>query len=282
MREVPAVLFGFMRATFERAGVDVAACLDGLPLAQIEPSLGQRVDWNDLAEFLNRCARGMSDEEQERLGESYVSDNRYLLLILRALHAPRLVHSVAWRASRPAFPHMDIGYTELADGRLRIHMQLPDRFAACPVFFRGTVGECRAITERLGLGPSQVEADVGPRHGTYLVRLPPHESRIDSAIREAQDVGEGLASHLSALYHFFLGHDDAGPLEIDDLRREHGLTRAEARVAVRLAEGATVMEIADELAIQVDTVRTHLKRTYAKTNVRGQVELTRLVLGATD
>ena len=46
------------------------------------------------------------------------------------------------------------------------------------------------------------------------------------------------------------------------LQHQHGLTRAEARVAARLAEGLSVPDIARDLRVSVETVRTHLKRAY--------------------
>lgn len=49
-------------------------------------------------------------------------------------------------------------------------------------------------------------------------------------------------------------------------------------MAVRLAEGMSVPEIAYALGISVETVRTHLKRTYGKLGVSRQAALVRLVL----
>jgi DNA-binding CsgD family transcriptional regulator len=60
----------------------------------------------------------------------------------------------------------------------------------------------------------------------------------------------------------------------------HGLTPAEARVACQLAVGKTPDEIAEALAITVQTVRNHLKSVYAKTDTRRQSELVaRLLAG---
>ena len=56
-----------------------------------------------------------------------------------------------------------------------------------------------------------------------------------------------------------------------------GLTLAEAKVAIALAEGHSTSAIADELHITVETVRTHLKRIYNKTGVEKQHQLAALV-----
>jgi DNA-binding CsgD family transcriptional regulator len=58
----------------------------------------------------------------------------------------------------------------------------------------------------------------------------------------------------------------------------YGLTRSEARVASLAVDGMSLHEIADELFISENTVRTHMKRIYAKTDTRRQSELARLVL----
>lgn len=58
----------------------------------------------------------------------------------------------------------------------------------------------------------------------------------------------------------------------------YALTPAEVRVAELLASGASVGEIAAQLGVSISTVRTHLKRTYAKTETRGQADLVRRIL----
>jgi DNA-binding CsgD family transcriptional regulator len=56
-----------------------------------------------------------------------------------------------------------------------------------------------------------------------------------------------------------------------------GLTRAEARVAARIAAGVSVEDIAGEIGIARETVRTHLKRIFDKTGCRRQAELVAFV-----
>jgi DNA-binding CsgD family transcriptional regulator/PAS domain-containing protein len=57
-----------------------------------------------------------------------------------------------------------------------------------------------------------------------------------------------------------------------------GLTAAEARVAALLTAGRSLAEIAAELQIGFETVRTHLARARAKTGTASQVDLVRLIL----
>ncbi|MFW6049846.1 MAG: helix-turn-helix transcriptional regulator [Myxococcota bacterium] len=280
MREVPAPLFGFIRESFERHGIETEPHLRDLKLAHVDTSrLGERVDWDELALFMNRCGEGLTDEEQERLGERYAHANRFLSLLMRVTLSPRLYHHVLWRLVTPhAYPHIDVGCRDVPDGRVLISLVLPEQHRPCPIFFRGTTGELRRCTELLGHPPSEVEADVGPYHGHYLVTLPERESIVEALKDAGGRVAEQVGPELGRLMVLIARSDTGGAVSVQDLQRAHGLTRAEARVAVRIGEGKAVPDIAEELGISVQTVRTHLKRAYAKTGARRQAELARLVL----
>ncbi len=62
------------------------------------------------------------------------------------------------------------------------------------------------------------------------------------------------------------------------LRTLHRLTRTEARIAALLVTGHTVARIAVEVGSSTNTVRTHLKRVFAKIGVASQPALIRVVL----
>lgn len=58
----------------------------------------------------------------------------------------------------------------------------------------------------------------------------------------------------------------------------HGLTRAEARLAALLADGVSLEQAAETLAVSVQTARSQLKTVFAKTGVTRQAELVALLL----
>lgn len=58
----------------------------------------------------------------------------------------------------------------------------------------------------------------------------------------------------------------------------YGLTRTEARLAALLGEGKKLTEICEELDISINTVRTHLKHVFSKTQTNRQSELVKLIL----
>jgi DNA-binding CsgD family transcriptional regulator len=77
---------------------------------------------------------------------------------------------------------------------------------------------------------------------------------------------------------FLSDPDDEASIDDVMVRRLYGLTPAEARLAVLLAQGHHLDEVATILKISIHTARTHLKRILGKTNVTRQSDLVRLLL----
>jgi DNA-binding response OmpR family regulator/DNA-binding CsgD family transcriptional regulator len=63
------------------------------------------------------------------------------------------------------------------------------------------------------------------------------------------------------------------------LSNAYQFTKAEARVASLLIQGKAINEICEELEVSRNTVCTHLKRLYMKTDTQRQSDFTRLLLG---
>ncbi|HMQ02619.1 MAG TPA: helix-turn-helix transcriptional regulator [Pyrinomonadaceae bacterium] len=63
-----------------------------------------------------------------------------------------------------------------------------------------------------------------------------------------------------------------------DLAHSFGLTPAEERLALILAEGYSIKESCDILNVSANTARTHLKRIFSKTDTHRQSSLVQLVL----
>ena len=64
----------------------------------------------------------------------------------------------------------------------------------------------------------------------------------------------------------------------DQLQRQFGLTPAEARVTHAMVQGGTYRDVANALGVGEETVRTHIRATYAKTHVSDKASLTRMVM----
>jgi DNA-binding CsgD family transcriptional regulator len=57
----------------------------------------------------------------------------------------------------------------------------------------------------------------------------------------------------------------------------YGLTQAEAKVAIAAASGITIPDMASQLALSQNTIKTHLRKVFAKTATNRQTELVRLM-----
>jgi DNA-binding CsgD family transcriptional regulator len=93
----------------------------------------------------------------------------------------------------------------------------------------------------------------------------PSRETIEAALEEFETIGAaGWAERARAE----LGR-------IGGRTREVGLTAAERRVAVFVAEGRTNREVAAALSLGERTVETHLSHVFAKLGVRSRAELAR-------
>ncbi|HET6518768.1 MAG TPA: helix-turn-helix transcriptional regulator [Geminicoccaceae bacterium] len=100
-------------------------------------------------------------------------------------------------------------------------------------------------------------AGSAPRHGaTAFAGAPPGEA-------------EGAASPAS---------DVAGTLAVIRLRAEFGLTKAEARLALHLAAGASLPSMAKAFGVKLTTIRSQLQQVFGKTDTSRQAELVTLLL----
>ena len=64
------------------------------------------------------------------------------------------------------------------------------------------------------------------------------------------------------------------------LMRAYGLTASEADIAVALARGDTLSDIADTRCVSIHTVRAQVKQVLSKTSTRRQSALVRLLLAS--
>ena len=126
--------------------------------------------------------------------------------------------------------------------------------------------------------------------------LPPYRGQGEAAagsvtIRHSADLPK-LALHISPVHaqglDFGIPHVAALVLVVDPTRRPRpdarlvadvlGLSQAESQVAVMLAEGRTIRDIARATDRQVSTVKVLLRRAYRKLGISRQTDLARRVL----
>lgn len=127
------------------------------------------------------------------------------------------------------------------------------------------------------------------RFGLALAHLDRHKAGLSLAVRNKDRVG-------AAVMHLIPARNDARELfskvatfaviarpgndllpGADIIAALFDLTPAEARVARGIAQGLPPAEIARDLGQSYETVRSHLKRVFAKTSTKRQNELTLLI-----
>ena len=121
---------------------------------------------------------------------------------------------------------------------------------------------------------SQLARDVIRRGCLGFVPKSLAPAAVYHAIRLMSSGGRFLPDFL--VESFTPATEDAPPAALPD-RQKHGLTRREIEVLRALASGQTNKQIARELAIEEVTVKLHLRRSYAKLNVRNRIEAVRAV-----
>lgn len=146
------------------------------------------------------------------------------------------------------------------------------------------------------------------RGGTLRTRCQAHAKRLDDLILGAQRgmpasamsiprVGDGqlltvLISSVrgrdierfadmnmpdAAVLVFVVDPANSRGLSISWIMDAYGLTPAEARVALAASTGASIPKVATSLLLSQNTIKTHLRRVYAKTGTSRQAELARVI-----
>ncbi|MBL8909817.1 MAG: helix-turn-helix transcriptional regulator [Archangium sp.] len=156
---------------------------------------------------------------------------------------------------------------------LTVSLELRRGHRASMVFFQACVWLLTSLPRVRGLPDSRVLVERVSERGLHCVVVPP----ADRAVRLAHQ--DGPLRQLARQALRFDGVTSArASLTPQSLQERFGLTRAEARVVRRLAEGRSIKRIAEELKVSPETARTHAKRAMQKTDTHRQAELVSLVL----
>jgi DNA-binding CsgD family transcriptional regulator len=99
---------------------------------------------------------------------------------------------------------------------------------------------------------------------------------IDMLVVPADQASQSAKS-MPAVIAYVQGDFSVSAERCERLRRLFKLSLSEARLALVLARGLSLVEAAQELALTVETTRTYSKRIYAKVGARGQADLVRVI-----
>jgi DNA-binding CsgD family transcriptional regulator len=129
----------------------------------------------------------------------------------------------------------------------------------------------RAVADALGLNAG------GARFGTSVLCPRPSGGRAYVAhafpFPNREEHGDGEPSALIVI----VDPDHRPQPPKDMLRNLYGLTKGEADIALRVADGQGLAPISEDLCVSIATVKTHLQHVFDKTDTHRQAELVRLL-----
>jgi DNA-binding CsgD family transcriptional regulator len=120
-------------------------------------------------------------------------------------------------------------------------------------------------------------ARVLPMSGVMQVERPSGRRSIALVVSPTRNVASPFGrSH--AVCVSFADPERAAEADVDLLARLYGFTPREAAVAALLLKGRSPREAADELAMNENTVRTHIRHLFDKIGVERLADLVRLLM----
>jgi DNA-binding CsgD family transcriptional regulator/PAS domain-containing protein len=133
---------------------------------------------------------------------------------------------------------------------------------------RALIGEAAKTSAGEGLGAG----------GAMVLARPSQQRPLEVLVTPLRLAEHVWGVEAPAVAVFVSDPEQQPELTSDVLRRHHGLTLAEARLAAALAGGVSLRDFADQAEITMNTARWTLKQVFAKTETSRQAELVRLLL----
>ena len=138
------------------------------------------------------------------------------------------------------------------------------------------VRDQRAFERALGelLAPGAV------RDSASFMAAPGSEQPVSVLLRRLRGEDAPGAGRAEVAVHLRPRNRNVPLLRVDHVASLFGLTANEARLAVLLAEGRSLQQIAQALGVTETTARTYCKRVFDKTDTTRQAELVGLILSS--
>ncbi len=125
---------------------------------------------------------------------------------------------------------------------------------------------------------SEAGCERPPETGSALVIRPSGRRAYQVTAIPLRFGGSCFSEPQAAAVVFVSDPEAGGTTSIAELKSAYHLTPNEGKLAVFLAEGFELHEVADRMGISINTARTHLAHAFSKTGTSRQAELVRLVL----
>lgn len=142
------------------------------------------------------------------------------------------------------------------------------------------VESARALSNHISRAVNRAHDTVSERGGIIGLRHADSDYPLVMLITPVTDLKQAfrLDDESAAVAIFISDPQHMQAIDPDALQEIYNLSRAEAEVAVALANGMNMKDISAAKEVSLETVRSQLKSVYRKTGTNGQSDLIRLLL----
>lgn len=275
--EVHGAIATTLIVAMERAGLPTehAARLIKPAGKQLHPD--HRVDWDQLVAFLEHLRRQHGQKGLDVVAAEFAVTMPALVWLASFLLPPRWYYRAAFEICRMTW-FLPFRCRDGDEGALEFTIELPESHRASKPFFAMFPAVFAAMARNMGCGDARVEVHSRTTRSVKFSLTPPRERAAEVKLTDAQ-LAELVEHVIERVQHNGTSRrGKAAVPTVAKLEQAYSMTRAEARVARRLADGHSLKEIAGQLSISEETARTHAKRAMHKTDTHRQAELVALML----
>lgn len=263
--DLPCLVVRSLLLSMEALGHDVQALLRQVQLA---PSAARtRTSWEELSGLLEAFSEREGAPATQALMQDLAGRLSAVRAIAELLGSPRFTYLVLLEAVHGRQPLVTVDAKVSGTG-LTVRLELQRGLRPSLVFFQCCAWFLAALPRSRGLADAGLHSERLSDCELACVITPPREAELTLAHAEG---------NVRALTRELFRPARTTPTA-QALQSRFGLTRAEAGVVRRLAEGESIKDIAKALEVSLETARTHAKRAMQKTDTHRQAELVSLVL----
>jgi DNA-binding CsgD family transcriptional regulator len=271
--ELPGHLLRSVLLSMEATGHDAPALVRNLRPQSLTVSR-HRATWEELVALLEGFFSHHGIAATQSLMRDLASRHSAVRGVAELLGTPRFTYLVLFEAFSSRQMPVSLNWTVAASG-LQVRLELLRGLRPSLVFFQCCAWFLASVPRVRGVVEARLHTNRMSERELECLIIPPHGPELTVAHAEANV--RALARELFKLQDG-APHAARSTPSAQALQSRFGLTRAEARVVRRLAEGRSIKRIAEELDVSLETARTHAKRAMQKTDTHRQAELVSLVL----
>jgi PAS domain S-box-containing protein len=176
MREVSCRALELIEHSATKNGLRYGDLIDGLPITLDQlRNPAERIDWDVLAELLERLERATSPEASLRMGREAIKLEVVgpLQRIARVAVNLRLLYRAGLQWQLPLlYRHILVRTEAMGSRQLRVDVTIPERFRGSRPWLRLLQGGLEALPSMCGLPWATVDAEISDHRAIYQITLP--------------------------------------------------------------------------------------------------------------